>query len=105
MAVLGAAEDGAIDGTSCDFHVGITHVVEEIELGTGIALTTTEEVAGDGVVLDLCIGTRHTQGTAAHLHRGRTARHSIQFACNQSVIVSACNSVFTHIGELTAAIH
>ena len=59
MTILAAAEDGAIDDTATDIDHDATHGVPFVEEVARFALTGTEEIAGDRMVLNLGDGTRH----------------------------------------------
>ena len=58
VTILAAAEDGTEDKATANFHVDILHIGTQIELGTLVTLTGTEEVAGNGVVGDGVDGSR-----------------------------------------------
>ena len=85
MAVLGTAQDGAVDDTTRDGHAGARHVVDQVGHRTRVAAAAAVNVAVSGNLLDLCLSARHTDGATAH----GNGRH----AANVSHLVAAIHVV------------
>ena len=67
VTVLAATEDGAVNPASGDIDRGAGDLSPGVEEDALVALATTEEVAGDRVVVNLVKGAGHAKGSAAHV--------------------------------------
>ena len=68
MAILTSTVDGTVNHTAGDFYMDVVHIGALVERGALVTLTCTIEETGDGVGFNDRLGTRHTDGTAAHRH-------------------------------------
>ena len=72
MSILTTAEHRAVDAAVGDIHHHILHIGRLVEEHALVALTRTEEVAGQGVRVNLLQRAGHAQRAATHCDRGRT---------------------------------
>ena len=66
VAILGTAEDGAVDNTACDLQIHSAHIRALVEMDALVTLTATEDVGGQRVSGNLSQCAGHTDGTARH---------------------------------------
>ena len=98
VAILAAAEDRAVDPAAGDVDLGGNHIGPVVEEDALVALTGTEEVAGDRVRGNLVEGARHTEGgVAAEVH------HAVAGVIREDRLLVG-EGVVTHVGHLVAAI-
>ena len=101
MTILTTTEDRTINSCSArNINRSAAHISPSVEEHTLVTLTGTEHVTNNRIIIDLLLGTWHTDSTARHINGTFASR--LKRCCR---FATAVHFVRTHISLLISAIY